>query len=219
MSFFGSFFGSDQKKQIKKSYAESQGYLQQGYNQGRGDVSEYYGKAQGYLDPYLQSGQKTNALLANYLGVNGVDAQRQAMADFQNDPGYQQQMQAGINALDTSATARGGLYSGAAMKGIANYGQQFQRQAFNDRISALSGFAGQGQQAAGAAAGLASQTGNQLGSLAWNFGQQQAANAIQKGNALAQASNIGVNNLMGLGGLLIGGMNAGANVKKAGGMF
>lgn len=125
------------------------------------------------------------------------------MADFQNDPGYQQQMQAGINALDTSATARGGLYSGAAMKGIANYGQQFQRQAFQDRINALSGFAGQGQQAATNAAGLASQTGSQLGSLSFGFGQQQAANAINKGNALAQQSNVLGNNLIGLGGLAL----------------
>lgn len=196
MSFFGSFFGSDQRKALKRGYADSKEMLQQGYDTGRSDIQGYGDKAQGYLDPYLQGGGKANALLANYLGVNGADAQRQAFADFQNDPGYQQQFQSGINALDTSATARGGLYSGAAMKGIANYGQQFQRQAFNDRIGQLGGFAGQGQQAAGAAAGLASQTGNSLGNLAWGFGQQNAANRINLANGLAQASNIGPQNAL-----------------------
>jgi len=219
MSFFGSFFGSDQRKDLKRGYADSKDMLQKGYDQGRGDIEGYYKKGQGYLDPYMEAGGKTNALLANYLGVNGVDAQRQAMADFQQDPGYQAQFGAGVNALDRSATARGGLYSGAAMKGVNEFGQQFQRQAFNDRINALSGFNQQGQQAAGAAAGLASQTGGQLGNMAFGYGQQQASNRINYANGMAQARGIGVNNLMGLGGMLIGGLNAGANVKKAGGLF
>lgn len=177
--------------------------LQEGYDQGRGDIEGYYNKGQGYLDPYLQSGGKTNALLANYLGVNGVDAQRQAMADFQNDPGYQAQFGAGVNALDRSATARGGLYSGAAMKGVSEFGQQFQRQAFNDRINALSGFNQSGQQAAGAAAGLASQTGGQLGNMAFGFGQQNAANRINYANAKAGTQGMGIQNALNLGGTLL----------------
>lgn len=200
MSFWGSLTGSDGKKAIKKSAAAAQGHLQTGYDTASDQVGDYYGKAQGYLDPYLQGGGKANALLANYLGVNGPEAQAAALASFQNDPGYQAQFNAGVNALDTSATARGGLYSGAQMKGLQQYGQQFQRQAFNDRIGQLGGFAGQGQQAAGAAAGLASNTGNALGSLSWGFGQQSAANQINKGNALAQQSNVFGNNLMGLAG-------------------
>ena len=117
-----------------------------------------------------------------------------------------------MNALDTSATARGGLYSGAQMKGLQQFGQQFQRQAFNDRINALGGFAGQGQQAAGAAAGLASNTGNALGSLSWGFGQQSAANQINKGNALAQQANVFGNNLM-------GGIGLGIKALGGGGLF
>lgn len=219
MSFWSSFTGSAQKSELKKGYADSKKMLQEGYDQGRGDIQDYYGKAQGYLDPYMASGGKTNALLADALGVNGPEAQARYMASFQQDPGYQAQFNSGINALDRSATARGGLYSGAAMKGVNEFGQQFQRQAFNDRINALSGFNQQGQQAAGAASGLASQTGGQLGNMAFGFGQQQASNRINFANGLAQAQGIGVNNLMGLGALAIGGMNAGANVKKAGGMF
>lgn len=200
MSFFGSFFGSDQRSALKKGYADSTKMLQQGYDTGRSDIQGYGDKAQGYLDPYLQGGGKANALLGNYLGVNGVDAQREAMANFQQDPGYQAQFNSGINALDRSATARGGLYSGAAMKGVNEFGQQFQRQAFNDRINALGGYAGQGQQAAGAAAGLASNTGSQLGNMAFGFGQQQAANRINYANGMANAANIGPQNALNLAG-------------------
>jgi len=203
MGFFDAFTGAAQKKAINKSSKEAMGQLQTGYDQARGDIGSYYDQAQGYLSPYLQGGGQANALLGNYLGANGVDAQRTAMADFQNDPGYQAQFGAGVNALDRSATARGGLYSGAAMKGLQEYGQQFQRQAFNDRINQLGQFSGQGLQAGGAAANLAGQTGQTLGGLSYGFGQQQASNTINKGNALAQASGIGVNNLMNLGGLAL----------------
>jgi hypothetical protein len=174
--------------------------MQEGYDTGRGDIQDFYGKAQGYLDPFLQGGGKANALLGNYLGVNGVDAQRQAMGDFQNDPAWQAQFDSGVNALDRSATARGGLYSGAAMKGVHEYGQQFQRQSFNDRINALSGYAGQGQQAAGAAAGMASQTGGQLGGMAFGFGQQNAANRINYANAKAGTQGMGIQNALNLAG-------------------
>lgn len=209
MSFFGSFFGTDQQKTLKKGYADSKQMLQQGYDQGRTDIQGYGDRALGYLDPYLQTGGKTNALLANYLGVNGADAQRQAFADFQNDPGYQAQFNSGINALDRSATARGGLYSGAAMKGVNEFGQQFQRQAFNDRINQLAGFGGQGQQAAMGAAGLASQTGNQLGNMAFGFGQQNAANRINFANGMANAQGIGWQNALNLGGTLLKGFGGG----------
>ena len=201
MGFFSSFFGSDQKKAINKSHAQAQGYLDAGNTQGQGQVTDYYNRARTYIAPYTAGGAQANQLLGNYLGANGADAQRQAFANFANDPGFQAQFGAGINALDRSATARGGLYSGAQMKGIHEFGQQFQRQAYNDRINQLMGYSGQGQQAALAGAGLANQTGTQLGNMSFGYGQQSAANAINKGNALAQASNTGWNNLIGLAGV------------------
>lgn len=203
MGFFDAFTGKAQAKQIKKSSAEAMGYLDTGATQARGELGQYYDQAQGFLNPYLQGGGQANNLLAAYLGAAGPEAQQQAFANFQNDPGYQAQFNAGVNALDRSATARGGLYSGAAMKGLQEYGQQFQRQAFNDRISQLQGFSGQGLQAASGAAGLASNQGNALSNLSFGLGQQKASNAISSGNALAQAKGIGVNNLMQLGGLAL----------------
>lgn len=203
MSFFGGFFGSDQKKYIKESSKEAMGHLGTGAEQARDDFTQYYDQAQGFISPYLQGGGQANALLAAYLGAAGPEAQQQAFAAFQNDPGYQAQFNAGVNALDRSATARGGLYSGAAMKGLQEYGQQFQRQAFNDRINQLAGFSGQGLQAGSTAAGLAANQGNTLGNLSFGLGQLKASNAINRGNALAQASGIGVNNLMNVAGLAL----------------
>lgn len=210
MGFFDSFTGSQQRKDLKRGYADSKEMLREGYDQGRADISGYGDRAAGYFDPYRESGEKSNALLANYLGANGPEAQRAAFAAFQNDPGWQQQQQAGINALDRSATARGGLYSGAALKGVSEYGTQFQRQAFNDRIGQLGGMSGQGLQAASGAAGVTSQTGNALGNMAFGFGQQNAANRINYANGMANAASIGPQNFLnGLGSIakMAGGMS------------
>lgn len=203
MGFFDALTGSQQRKDLKRGYAASTKMLQQGYDQGRTDITGYSDRAQGYLDPFVQGGGRANALYLDYLGANGPEAQRAAYAAFQNDPGYQQQLQAGINALDSSATARGGLYSGAAMKGVANWGHQFQRQAFNDRLNALGGAAGQGFNAAGTSAGLASQTGNALGNMAFGFGQQNAANRINYANGMANAASIGPQNFLNLAGTVV----------------
>jgi hypothetical protein len=203
MSFFSSFTGSAQKKAINKASNEAMGYLDSSGAAARGDITAGADRAYGYLDPYAASGGKANALLANFLGANGADAQRQAFEGFQADPGWQASQEAGIGALDRSAAARGGLYSGAQQKALYDYGQKNMLDAFNQRINALSGFSGQGLQAAGAGANIASNTGNALGNLTFGIGQQKAANSINKGNALAQASSIGVNNLMNLGGLAL----------------
>lgn len=200
MSFFGSLFGSDQRKAIKQSSATASKALQQGYDTGRTDITSGADKAYGYLDPFVASGGKANALLMDALGVNGPEAQARYYSEYQHDPGFEAEMAGGVKALDTSATARGGLYSGNAMKAVSDYGRTKIGESFTRRINALMPIAAQGGQMAGAAAGVASNTGNTLGSLSFGFGQQKAANAINRGNALAQAANIGPQNMLNLAG-------------------
>jgi hypothetical protein len=202
-SFFDSFTGKAQAKDIKKTSKEAMGYLDTGAAGARTDITAGADKAYGYLDPYAKTGTGANARLANYLGINGPDAQREAFAGFEHDPGWIASRDAGIDAMDRSATARGGLYSGSAIKGVYDYGQKNMLDAFDRRFNALSGVAGTGASAAGAAAGVASNTGNALGNLTFGLGQQKASNAINKGNALAATKSIGVNNLMNLGGLAL----------------
>lgn len=94
------------------------------------------------------------------------------MAQFQADPGYGFRMSEGMKALERSAAARGGLLSGATLKGIQRFGQDLGSQeyqnAFNRyqaerqaRLAPLQSLAGVGQT-----------TAQQLGQA----GQQMAAN-------------------------------------------
>jgi hypothetical protein len=104
------------------------------------------------------------------------------------------QLQQGTNALNNLYAGRGMLQSGAAMKGIQNYGQQ---TALNNYFMPYMGLLG-GQQAVGAgaassvagvganfgntAANINSQMGNAINSGAQNIGNLQLANGQNQSN-------------------------------------
>ena len=110
------------------------------------------------------------------------------MGQFQQDPGYAFRMSEGMKALERGAAARGGLLSGATLKGAQRYGQDLASQeyqnAFNRyqaerqaRLGPLQSLAGVGQTATQALTGAAGQYGMNVG----NIGMANAANV---GNAL-----------------------------------
>lgn len=126
------------------------------------------------------------------------------MQQFQADPGYQFRLQEGMKALDRTAAARGGLLSGATLRGAQRYGQDLGSQeytnAFNRyqaeraaRLNPLQSLAGMGQTNA---ATMAQQAGQ--------FGQAQAQGAAQMGNIRASG-------YMGAANALTGALGQGVN--------
>jgi hypothetical protein len=134
------------------------------------------------------------------------------MQQFQADPGYNFRMSEGMKGLERSAAARGGLLSGATMKGIQRYGQDLASQeyqnAFNRygiererRLNPLQSLAGYGQTTSQ----QLGQAGTQLANTLGNIGM---TNAMNQGNAgMARASTYGnaINQLAYLGGRYYGG--------------
>jgi hypothetical protein len=153
------------------------------------------------LSPYAEGGVNANRLIGNALGVNGADAQREYYSGFQTDPGFQSEVDAGLRGIEGSANGRSGLYSGSTLKALQGYGQGKMGQAYNNRLNALMGYGQQGMQAAGQQAQMASQYGGDRMNLEYGYGQQQAGNRINLGNAMAANRNTGINNLLGIGGV------------------
>ena len=133
------------------------------------------------------------------------------MGQFQADPGYGFRMSEGMKALERGAAARGGLLSGAAMKGIQRFGQDLASQeyqnAFNRyqaereaRLRPLQSLAGVGQTTAT----QLGEAGRSYGTNVGNIGMGQAETAAQAG--LARASTYGnmLNQLAYLGGRRFG---------------
>jgi hypothetical protein len=119
------------------------------------------------------------------------------MDQFQADPGYAFRLSEGQKALDRQAAARGGLISGAALKGAQRYGQEMGSQeytnAFNRyqterqaRLNPLQSLAGMAQTSAGqlGQAGQAMATG--VGEAGGQAAQARASGYMGTANALTQ---------------------------------
>ena len=152
--------------------------------------------------PYLAAG--TGAV--NRLGA-GVAAGGEFGAatpfDFrydQNaDPGTAFRLSEGVKALDRSAASRGGLLSGATLRGVQRYGQDLGSQEYNNAFNRyvtgfnantgernqlynrLAGVAGTGQTAA-------NQIGAQGANMASNIGNAYMTSAANTGNAAMSAA-------------------------------
>ena len=116
-----------------------------------------------------------------------TDYQQFGMQQFQADPGYGFRMSEGMKALERSAARRGGLLSGATLKGIQRFGQDLASQeyenAFNRyqteraaRLNPLQSLAGVGQT-----------TANQLGAAGRNYGASVGDLYTQQGETAANA--------------------------------
>jgi hypothetical protein len=144
-------------------------------------------------------------------GVNAlpelVEASRYtpfSMEQFQQDPGYQFRLREGLKALDRTAAARGGLLSGAQLRGVTRYGQELGTQeytnAFNRyqaeraaRLNPLQSLAGMGQSTAATLGQQAGQYGQNLAQGAAQMGNIRASSYMGQANALTGALGQGVN--------------------------
>jgi hypothetical protein len=92
---------------------------------------DQWNQTQTNQQPWLNAG--TNALTQMQYGQysNPTPWKDFSMSDYQQDPGYQFRLSEGLKALDRTAAARGGLLSGATLKGAQRYGQDLASQEYN----------------------------------------------------------------------------------------
>lgn len=120
-----------------------------------------------------------------------------SMAQFQADPGYGFRMSEGMKALERSAAARGGLLSGATLKGIQRFGQDLGSQeyqnAFNRyqaerqaRLAPLQSLAGVGQTTAQQIGEAGMRTAANVGETLTSGAAARASGYVGGANALTQ---------------------------------
>lgn len=148
-----------------------------------------------------------------------------SMNKFQQDPGYQFRLSEGEKAINNAAAARGMGNSGATMKALAKYNQDFASNEYtnaynrfnNDqtnRFNRLSALAGVGQTANNAVANAGTNYANAANSNIIGMGNAQAAGQIGMANATNQALGQGMNSW-----LQSQVMNQGANQNSLGGGY
>jgi len=148
---------------------------------------------QATLKPFLEAGYKGENRLLDLLGLSGNTgaagygsaARNFGMSDFQADPGYAFRMSEGLKALDRTAAARGGMLSGAALRGATRYGQGLASEEYQNAynryntnraniLNPLQSLAGQGQT-----------TANTLGNASQNYATNAGNAYMNAGNAAA----------------------------------
>jgi len=157
---------------------------------------EMFEKQNALQEPFRQAGLTGQNRLMELLGIGGQAgaqgygsaAQPFGMAQFQQDPGYAFRLAEGQKALDRQAASRGGLISGAALKGAQQYGQglgsQEYQNAFNryqtERTAQLAPL----QSLAGVAQSASNTLGQQAGQFGANVGNIYGQQGANQGNAL-----------------------------------
>jgi len=203
-------YSANQAAKAQKSAADTSAAIQR----------ETFEKQTQLQEPFRQGGLSAQNQLLTLLGlapqgVEGINVDKTSpefgsaarsfsMADFQADPGYAFRMSEGMKALDRSAAARGGLLSGAALKGATRFGQDLASteytNAFNRyqteraaRLNPLQSIMGAGQSSANTLTNAAGNMGQGVAQAAVAGGNAQASQYMNTANVLTNALNQGVN--------------------------
>ena len=141
----------------------------------------WYDTAKGNYQPYMDTG--TTA-----LGTLGRLTQDPSTT-LASDPGYQFRMQQGMQALQRSAAARGGLLSGGTLKGITDYSQGAASQEFGNAWNRQMGLAQLGMGATNSLTGVGNQTSNLQNQDITGVGNAKAAGTMAQANVWNNAIN------------------------------
>lgn len=158
-------------RQLNKLLKEGTAYIDQGNQQatdyltGAGDIWKNYTDQTGGL-----SGLN---MLGNALGINGSEGNAAATSAFQTSPGYEFQLNSGLDALNRAAASQGRLSSGQTGLDTINYAQGLANNEYQNWLNNLSGYGN--TQAGLYTTGTQGQAGslNDLANLATNTTNQR----------------------------------------------
>lgn len=214
------------QKQFEQTRQDQMPWLEAGKG-ALGQLQDYIGKNSSFDDKW---GGRIEDAYTNGQLTGGLDPSK-----FQTDPSYQFRKQQGMDGIQSSAAASGGLLSGAALKSLNRYNSDLASQEYGNAWSrdqaekqnmfnVLGGNRSQDYQLfnnedtrqynqLANMAGVGQQTANDLG----QFG---ANNAMNQGNALIAGANAQANGIVGAANSRQQGFNNILNLgMKAGGMF
>jgi hypothetical protein len=128
--------------------------------------------------PFYQAG--LNALKPYTTGIMGTQEQQDAgqpgslvrpfaATDFQADPGYAFRVSEGLKALDRTAASRGGLLSGATLKGAENYNQNMASNEYNNAYNRYVGNQATQRNALAGLTGFAPTAAQQISNAGTNY--------------------------------------------------
>lgn len=158
------------------------------------------GQRIGTLRPGGENGRFINDTGTDIEGLRRQSAQGGStpggapdMSSFFQSPGYQFRRDEGTRGIERTAAARGGAFSGNALKALAEFNSGLASQEFGNYFNQLSSIAGTGQTATNQTAAYGADAANQAGRNALYAGNARASGIEDQANIIGQ----GVNSLAG----------------------
>lgn len=157
------------------------------------------GKRVNYLLQHGLTPEQISQLQAGPQGAPGaqspiVTPTGPDLSVFQNSPGYQFRRQEGQRDIGNSFAARGGAFSGNALKGITDFNQNLASEDYYNFVNQLNNLAGHGQTAVTNSGQFAQNYGNAAANALGNAGDARASGVANSaniwGNALGGIANI-----------------------------
>jgi len=165
-----------------------------------------YDLARADLAPWREGG--VNALAQLIAKINS------GPGNYKESEGYQFRLGEGEKAVDRSAAARGGSLSGATLKALSRYNQDYATNDYDnflrryyESLTPLQSLSGVGQSTASQTASLGSQAASNIANTTMagaqgvsnallQSGQANASSYINSANSITGAANSGVNNFL-----------------------
>lgn len=159
----------------------------QAYLQANPDVAANSFFANDPIEHYRRYGQAEGRAWGAPAAQQGAGYNAQQVTDkLRATPGYGFAFGEGQRALDSSAAARGGLFSGAAAKALTKYGQGMADQQYGTHLNRLASLAGMGQTAQTQVGGWGQQAAGNVATGLQNAGNARASGLMGSANAWQQ---------------------------------
>lgn len=163
------------------------------FYQNRTDLAPYRGAGTNALDMFMRSvtgkgfkfDEDRNVIEGEYVDV--TDDER--YSDFHKSPGYQFRLDEGRKTLENAASARGNLLSGATLKALTKYGQDYASGEYGNWLNQLGVLSGVGQTATNTTAQLGANAASNAGNYLMAAGDARASGYIGQANARVSTIN------------------------------
>lgn len=174
-----SAYSANQAKKGAQAQARS-------YDAATAEQARQFDVIQEQQQPWMEAGKNA---LAELTALSGIGGQPANFENFFASPDYQFALQQGMQGVQNSAAARGGLYSGNALRAITDYGQGMASQQLGNYANRLAGIAGVGQTATNQLTGASQNYANNVGNLLVGQGNARASGIVGQGNAWVNGAN------------------------------
>jgi hypothetical protein len=191
-----------------------------GLNAGYGQASDLYGQGRNALQSNFTAAAQPFQTLFNQsqggsdaygdaTGANGPEGQARARANFQSSPGFDFQLNTGVDALSRAGAAKG-VATGNVLRDAQTYGTGLAQQDWGNYVNRLQPYLGAGQGAAGGVANALTGLGSGLNANLTGQGGLGFQTQTGIGDANASADLAKYNASGNLWGALLGLGNLGA---------